>query len=102
MAVKKGGLGRGLDALFAENAVEEQGKAVSLRISDIEPNREQPRKVFDETALSDLAESIFSSITPRCGAIFSRFARFPPRNGKPFSISTSSARYIAPKRYCRI
>ena len=58
MAVKKGGLGRGLDALFAENAVEEQGKAVSLRISDIEPNREQPRKVFDETALSDLAESI--------------------------------------------
>ena len=58
MAVKKGGLGRGLDALFAENAVEEQGKAVSLRISDIEPNREQPRKVFDETSLSDLAESI--------------------------------------------
>ena len=58
MAAKKGGLGRGLDALFAENAVEEQGKTVSLRISDIEPNREQPRKVFDEAALSDLAESI--------------------------------------------
>ncbi len=58
MAAKKGGLGRGLDALFAENAVEEQGKTVSLRISEIEPNHEQPRKVFDEAALSDLAESI--------------------------------------------
>ena len=58
MAAKMGGLGRGLDALFAENAVEEQGKTVSLRISDIEPNREQPRKQFDEAALADLAASI--------------------------------------------
>ena len=58
MAAKKGGLGRGLDALFAENAVEEQGKTVSLRISEIEPNRDQPRKQFDEAALADLAESI--------------------------------------------
>ena len=58
MATKKGGLGRGLDALFAENAVEEHGKTVSLRISEIEPNREQPRKQFDEEALSDLAGSI--------------------------------------------
>lgn len=58
MAAKKGGLGRGLDALFADNAVEEQGKVVTLRISEIEPNRDQPRKVFDETALADLAESI--------------------------------------------
>lgn len=58
MAAKKGGLGRGLDALFADNAVEEQGKVVTLRISEIEPNRDQPRKVFDEAALSDLAESI--------------------------------------------
>ena len=58
MAAKMGGLGRGLDALFAENAVEEQGKTVSLRISEIEPNREQPRKQFDEAALVDLAASI--------------------------------------------
>ena len=58
MAVKKGGLGRGLDALFADNAVEEQGKTVSLRISEIEPNRDQPRKQFDEAALADLAASI--------------------------------------------
>ncbi len=58
MALKKGGLGRGLDALFADNAVEEQGKTVSLRISEIEPNRDQPRKQFDEAALADLAASI--------------------------------------------
>ncbi len=58
MAAKKGGLGRGLEALFADNAVEEQGKTVSLRISDIEPNRDQPRKQFDEAALADLASSI--------------------------------------------
>ena len=58
MAAKMGGLGRGLDALFAENTVEEQGKTVSLRISEIEPNRDQPRKQFDEAALADLAASI--------------------------------------------
>lgn len=58
MAGKIGGLGKGLDALFAENAVEEQGKAVSLRISEIEPNKGQPRKQFDDGTLSDLAASI--------------------------------------------
>lgn len=58
MASKIGGLGKGLDALFAENAVEEQGKAISLRITEIEPNRSQPRKQFDEDSLADLAASI--------------------------------------------
>lgn len=58
MASKIGGLGNGLDALFAENAVEEQGKTVAIRISEIEPNRAQPRKQFDEAALGDLAASI--------------------------------------------
>ena len=58
MATKKGGLGRGLDALFADNAVDEQSGVVSLRISEIEPNRDQPRKQFDEAALADLAASI--------------------------------------------
>ncbi len=58
MASKIGGLGKGLDALFAENAVEEQGKTVAIRISEIEPNRAQPRKQFDEAALGDLAASI--------------------------------------------
>ena len=45
---KKGGLGKGVDALFFDNAVEES--AVTLPIDEIEPNREQPRKTFDETA----------------------------------------------------
>lgn len=58
MAGKIGGLGKGLDALFAENAVEEQGHAVAIRLSEIEPNRGQPRKQFDEAALSELAASI--------------------------------------------
>lgn len=57
MAPKKGGLGRGLESLFNENATDTDG-AVKLNINDIEPNREQPRKDFDETALSELADSI--------------------------------------------
>lgn len=56
-AVKKGGLGRGLDALFNENATDEKG-VVTLRLSEIEPNRSQPRTNFDEDALSELADSI--------------------------------------------
>lgn len=58
MAMKKGGLGKGLDVLFAENAIEEEGKTVSLPLSEIEPNRGQPRKQFDEEALAELAASI--------------------------------------------
>ena len=57
MAVKKGGLGRGLDALFNENANDSEG-ALTLKINDIEPNRDQPRKDFDEQSLSELAQSI--------------------------------------------
>ena len=57
MAVKKGGLGRGLESLFNENSTEKES-AVTVKLYDIEPNREQPRKDFDEDALSDLADSI--------------------------------------------
>lgn len=57
MAVKKGGLGRGLDSLFSENATDSDG-AVKLNINDIEPNRDQPRKDFDEQSISELADSI--------------------------------------------
>lgn len=56
MAVRKGGLGKGLDALFIDNTTD--NGAVTLRISEIEPNRSQPRKEFDESALADLADSI--------------------------------------------
>ena len=84
MAGKKSGLGRGLDALFPEKTVQSKPKTVKtvkeekkvavdtkkssqqetsngermVKISMIEPNREQPRKKFDEDALQELSESI--------------------------------------------
>lgn len=59
----KKGLGKGLDAIFEDNdfAIEKPHSdegIKELRISEIEPNREQPRKVFDEEALQALAASI--------------------------------------------
>ena len=56
MAPKKG-LGKGLESLFNENAGESEG-AVTVPLNEIEPNRDQPRKEFDEEALSELAASI--------------------------------------------
>lgn len=61
MAKKLGGLGKGLNAIFIENDSETEGGTVTLKISEIEPNRTQPRKEFDEQALSELAESISST-----------------------------------------
>lgn len=68
MAVKKSGLGKGLDSLIPKQspekkqAKEEQrpvkNEEVKLRITEIEPNREQPRKKFDEDALLELSDSI--------------------------------------------
>lgn len=63
MAKKKLALGNGLEGLFGaeEATATEEKKNVSretLRISEIEPNRSQPRKNFDEDALLELAESI--------------------------------------------
>ena len=56
---KKSGLGTGLDTLFEDNGfglAQENGTV--LRLTEIEPNRNQPRKEFDEQALSELADSI--------------------------------------------
>ena len=76
MGVKRGGLGKGLDSLIPDNGkVPESGRKtkvvekviekivekpseVKLKINQIEPNREQPRKKFDEQALEELADSI--------------------------------------------
>lgn len=58
MAAKKGGLGKGLDLIFMENETDDGSGAVTLKISDIEPNRSQPRQEFDEEALRELADSI--------------------------------------------
>ena len=76
MAVKRGGLGKGLDSLIpdtgkvaekekkvkaVEKVVEkvvEKPTEIKLKINEVEPNRNQPRQKFDEEALQELAESI--------------------------------------------
>ena len=52
----KKGLGRGLSSLIGETKVEQATSKLS--ISDLYPNKFQPRKIFDEDSLSDLEESI--------------------------------------------
>ena len=65
--MKKTGLGKGLDALFADNLLSkeeeekienEADKIYKIKVIEIEPNREQPRRAFDEEALDELANSI--------------------------------------------
>lgn len=61
MSKKLSGLGRGIDAIFLENTVEEPentGGPQTLKIAQLEPKGDQPRKYFDTEALSQLAESI--------------------------------------------
>ncbi len=70
MAVRKSGLGKGLDSLipnyYSEKTnshegtedTEKKNEILSIKISKVEPNREQPRKQFDEDSLLELAESI--------------------------------------------
>ena len=65
---KKSGLGRGLEALFPDTIevlknekdeeIKEGEKIEFIKISKIEPNRNQPRKQFDEESLEELASSI--------------------------------------------
>lgn len=58
MAKKMSGLGKGLGALMFENSTQEMLTENELPINEIIPNRDQPRKTFDEAALEELAESI--------------------------------------------
>lgn len=58
MSKKRGGLGKGLGAIFIENDTEDRNATITLKTSELEPNRNQPRKEFDEKALTELAESI--------------------------------------------
>ena len=57
---KLGGLGKGLDSLFADlpDTGDDAAGAATLPLREIEPDPEQPRKKFDEEALADLAASI--------------------------------------------
>lgn len=63
MAKKNSGLGRGLDAIFLDNALNEEtthseDKISHLKISMVDPKSDQPRKYFDKEALEQLADSI--------------------------------------------
>ncbi|MCI8470630.1 MAG: ParB/RepB/Spo0J family partition protein [Clostridia bacterium] len=59
---KMTGLGKGLDALFGpapqEEQIQENDTLKNLKITEVEPNRDQPRKKFDQEALEELAGSI--------------------------------------------
>lgn len=55
---KQSGLGKGLGALMLENNTDSMVSASTLNINEIVPNKEQPRKTFDEVALQELADSI--------------------------------------------
>ena len=59
---KMTGLGKGLDALFGpapeEEQIKENDSLKNLKITEVEPNREQPRKNFNQEALEELADSI--------------------------------------------
>lgn len=63
MAIKKG-LGKGLDIMIPEKIVDNKAtnenvsRETLIRITDIEPNKSQPRKKFDEDSLQELADSI--------------------------------------------
>ncbi len=74
MAARKGGLGKGLDSLITDrrgsiakeaetvsaekDEKKENGNPLMVKLSEVEPNREQPRKHFDEESLQELADSI--------------------------------------------
>jgi ParB family chromosome partitioning protein len=63
MARKFNGLGRGLDAIFLDNSIEEEdthgeNKVSKIKLSMIDPKSDQPRKYFDKEALEELASSI--------------------------------------------
>lgn len=58
MAKKQSGLGKGLNSLLLENNVDNLASSSTLPINEIIPNKEQPRKTFDEEALQELADSI--------------------------------------------
>ena len=58
MAKKMSGLGKGLGALMLENATDEMLAQNELDLNEIVPNRDQPRKTFDEASIEELAQSI--------------------------------------------
>ena len=58
MAKKPAGLGKGMDNIFFDNSIEEKSGITKLRIGQIEPKIDQPRRIFEGEALAELADSI--------------------------------------------
>ncbi len=92
----KKGLGKGLDALFvsdlnATSEISEQPKETEIRITDIDPNKAQPRKLFFDDSLEELAESI------RTHGILQPLALRRRENGR-YQIIAGERRFRAAKR----
>ena len=84
-------LGAGLDAVFADNALD-SSEVTTLRVTEIEPNKSQPRKSFDENSIRELADSIKEH-----GLIQPIIVR-PTGNGLTYQIVAGERRW----RACRI
>ena len=87
----KKGLGRGLSSLIGETKVEPQKNQVS--ISDLVPNKYQPRKIFDEASLEDLTNSI-----KQRGMIQPIIVRNSNDDKSKFEIIAGERRWLAAQR----
>ena len=87
----KKGLGRGLSSLIGETKVESQKNQVS--ISDILPNKYQPRKIFEESKLEDLTNSI-----KQRGIIQPIIVRKSNDDKSKFEIIAGERRWLAAQR----
>ena len=90
LAKKKiGGLGRGLDSLFADLSEEESTDGISTLPVEIEPDPDQPRKNFNEEALSALAQSITEN------GLLQPIAVRPKKAGPGYTIIAGERRWRA-------
>ena len=87
----KKGLGRGLSSLIGESNVEP--KTNKLLLSDITPNKLQPRKIFDEDNLEDLTNSIKER-----GVIQPIIVRTSTNNNSKFEIIAGERRWLAARK----
>ena len=87
----KKGLGRGLSSLIGETKLESQKNRLS--ITDLVPNKFQPRKIFDEANLEDLIKSIKER-----GIIQPIIVRYSPEDKKKFEIIAGERRWIAAQK----
>lgn len=90
---KEKSLGRGIDALFAENGVDTaEETVVDLKLADIRPNPYQPRQKFDKKGLNDLAASI-----EKTGVFQPIIVRQPDKTLERYEILAGERRFRASK-----